>query len=159
MNKRIIIIGAGIVGLAICRELLLSGFKKVTIIEKEKSIASHQSSRNSGVMHAGLYYQPGSLKAKLSREGIHYMKSYCKKRKINFEECGKIVIAKNKQELPYLEDLFEKGKKNKLKGLKKISFKEINRIEPYVQGISGIFVPEESIVSYREVAHKFLEDI
>tara|TARA_B100000212_G_scaffold285284_1_gene225752 strand:+ start:5669 stop:6862 length:1194 start_codon:yes stop_codon:yes gene_type:complete len=159
MNKRIIIIGAGIVGLAICRELLLSGFKKVTIIEKEKSIASHQSSRNSGVMHSGLYYQPGSLKAKLSREGICYMKSYCINKKINFEECGKIVIAKNKQELPYLEKLFEKGKKNKLKGLKKISFKDINKIEPYVQGISGILVPEESIVSYREVADKFLEDI
>ena len=97
MNQRIIIIGAGIVGLAICRELLLKGFKKVIILDKEKSIASHQSSRNSGVMHAGLYYKPGSLKAQLSRRGIEYMKKYCQNKKINFEESGKIVVAKNKR--------------------------------------------------------------
>tara|TARA_B100000963_G_scaffold362020_1_gene402144 strand:- start:11069 stop:12262 length:1194 start_codon:yes stop_codon:yes gene_type:complete len=159
MNQRIIIIGAGIVGLAICRELLLKGYKKVTIIDKEKSIASHQSSRNSGVMHAGLYYKPGSLKATLSRQGIKYMKTYCKEKKINFEECGKIVIAKNKKEIPYLEDLLEKGKKNNLQGIQKISNKEINKREPYVEANSGILVPEESIVSYLEVSNKFLEDI
>ena len=124
MNNRIIIIGAGIVGLAIARELLLNGYKKVTIIDKEKTIASHQSSRNSGVMHAGLYYKPGSLKAKLSRLGINYMKEYCKKNKIDFDECGKIVIAKNKSEINELENLFAKGKKNNLKGIKVISEKK-----------------------------------
>ena len=159
MNQRIIIIGAGIVGLAICRELLLKGFKQVTILDKEKSIASHQSSRNSGVMHAGIYYKPGSLKAQLSRSGIEYMKRYCKNKKINFEECGKIIVAKNKKEIPFLEELLEKGKKNKLKGIKKISPKEINQREPFVKATSGILVPEESIVNYLEVSNKFLDDI
>lgn len=159
MNQRIIIIGGGIVGLAITRELLLNGYKKVTIIDKEKSIATHQSSRNSGVMHAGLYYKPASLKAKLSRLGIKYMKEYCKKNKIDFDECGKIVIAKSKSEIQELDNLFAKGKKNNLEGIQIISSKEINLREPHVNGIKGILVPEESIVSYLDVANKFLEDI
>ena len=90
---KITIIGGGIVGLSIARSLLLKGYKKVTIIEKDKDIANHQSSRNSGVMHAGLYYKPGSLKATLSRDGIVKMKKYCTENNINWEECGKIVVA------------------------------------------------------------------
>lgn len=158
MNKKIIIIGGGIVGLAIGRELLLRGHKNVTIIEKEQEVASHQSSRNSGVMHSGLYYKPGSLKAKLSREGIKLLKQFCINKNINFEECGKVVIAKNKSEIKELDNLFEKGKKNKLFGIQKISMKKVNQVEPYVKGVEGILVPEEGIVSYREVAKSFLDD-
>ena len=157
--KSIIIIGGGIVGLAIARELSLKGYKNLTILEKELNIAKHQSSRNSGVMHAGLYYEPGSLKQKLSREGIKLMKEFCNLRKINWRECGKIVIAKNKNEEIRFSELYERGLKNNLKNLEIISSKEISRLEPYISAYKGIRVPEESIVNYREVAKCFLEEI
>ena len=157
-NKKIIIIGGGILGLSIARKFLIEGFQNVLIIEKEKQIASHQSLRNSGVMHAGLYYKPNSLKANLSRKGINLMKNYCNKNYIKWEECGKIVIAK-KNEQNQLNSLFENGKVNQLKGIKMLSAKEVNKIEPYVSAESGILVPEESIVSYHEVAKKFKEEI
>ena len=125
MNQKIIVIGAGIVGLAISRELLMRGYKDVTIIEKENQIASHQSSRNSGVMHAGLYYKPGSLKAELSRSGINKMKKFCRNRDIKFEECGKIVVAKNHSEIENLNKLYERGLANNLEGIRKLKSKEI----------------------------------
>jgi len=118
--KKIVIIGAGIIGLSLALELLKRGNKKVLLLEKENEIAKHQSSRNSGVMHAGLYYKPGSLKSKLCRDGINLMKSYCNKNAIKWDECGKIVIAKNSLEENRLNDLFERGIKNNLKGIQKI---------------------------------------
>ena len=157
--KRIIIIGAGIVGLSLAREFLRRGHKKVLLIEKEKEIAKHQSSRNSGVMHAGLYYKPGSLKSKLCRDGINLMKSYCDKNSIKWEECGKIVIAKSTLEKNRLNELFERGIKNNLKGIQKIKSKEISNFEPYVKANNAIYVPEESIVNYKEVAKSYLKEI
>ncbi len=157
--KEIIIIGGGIVGLSIARQLSLKGYKNLTILEKESTVAEHQSSRNSGVMHAGLYYKPGSLKQRLSREGINLMKDYCNTNNIKWHECGKIVVAKNKSEEKNLNKLFERGKKNNLKNLEKISFKQISNIEPYVNGYKAIRVPEESIVNYKEVANSFLKEI
>ena len=157
--KSIIIIGGGIVGLAIARELSLKGYKNLTILEKESNIAVHQSSRNSGVMHAGLYYKPGSLKQILSRKGIKLMKEYCSINNIQWHECGKIVVAKNKSEEIRLSELYERGIKNDLKDIEKISSKEIANIEPYVKAYKAIRVPEESVVNYREVANSFLEEI
>ena len=157
--KKIVIIGAGIIGLSLALELLKRGNKKVLLIEKENQIASHQSSRNSGVMHAGLYYKPGSLKSKLCREGINLMKNYCNKHSIEWNECGKIVIANNYLEENRLSELFERGKKNKLKGIQKITNKKISKIEPYVQADNAIYVPEESIVNYRKVAESYLNEI
>ena len=159
MEKKIIIVGGGIVGLAIGRELLLKGCKNITILEKEQTIASHQSARNSGVMHSGLYYKPGSLKATLSREGIKLLKEFCTAKKIKFEECGKVVIAKNKSEKNELNNLYERGKKNELNGIQKIDMKKVNQIEPHLIGVEGLLVPEEGIVNYREVANSFMEDI
>lgn len=156
---KIIIIGGGILGLSITRKLLKEGYKNITILEKEKSIANHQSSRNSGVMHAGLYYKPGSLKANLSRKGIIMMKDYCNKNKINWEECGKVVVANGDNEIDRLDSLFERGKKNNLKGLKKLNSREVNNIEPYVNAKSGILVPEESIVNYKKVAKSYQDEI
>lgn len=157
--KKIIIIGSGIVGLAMARELLNRGHKNVILLEKESEIALHQSSRNSGVIHAGLYYKPGSLKAELCRLGINSMKSYCNKRSIPWEECGKIVVATSNKEENRLDELFERGIKNKLKGIQKIRYKEISRIEPFVQANHAIFVPEESIVNYKNVAKSYLSEI
>ena len=156
---KITIIGGGIVGLSIARSLLLKGYKKVTIIEKDKDTANHQSSRNSGVMHAGLYYKPGSLKATLSRDGIVKMKKYCTENNINWEECGKIVVATKNNQKERLKNLFERGKVNNLKNIAILSNKEINKIEPYVNAYSGIFVPEESIVNYKKVATSFAKEI
>lgn len=156
---KIIIIGGGIVGLAIARELNIKGYKDVNIIEKESECAIHQSSRNSGVMHAGLYYKPKSKKAALSRKGIKMMKEYCVKKNINWDECGKVVVATSKSELERLDDLYNNGSENNLIGIKRINSKEVNKIEPYVQSLGGIHVPEESIVNYKQVAKNYQEDI
>ena len=158
-KQKIIIIGGGILGLSIARKLLLEGYKKIIILEKESEIACHQSYRNSGVMHAGLYYKPNSLKAKLSRKGIVMMKEFCNENSINWDECGKVVISTESNERERLESLFNRGKQNNLKGLKMLSSKEVNKIEPYVNAKAGILVPEESIVSYKQVARKYQEEI
>ena len=157
--KSVIVIGGGIIGLAIARELSLKGYRDLKIIEKESNIVKHQSSRNSGVMHAGLYYKPGSLKQRLSREGIDLMKEYCNKNYINWRNCGKIVVAKNKSEELRLCELYERGLKNNLKNLEKISSREISHIEPYIKGYKAIKVPEESVVNYEQVAKCFLQEI
>ena len=156
---KISIIGGGIVGLAIARSLLLKGYKNVKIIEKDNDIANHQSSRNSGVMHAGLYYKPGSLKATLSRDGIVKMKNYCTENNIKWEECGKIVVANKDFQKERLKNLFERGKKNSLRNIEILNKKSINKIEPYVNALSGIYVPEESIVNYKKVAKSFGKEV
>ena len=147
--KKIIIVGGGILGLSIGRKFLIEGYKNITILEKEDSIAKHQSSRNSGVMHAGLYYDPKSIKAFLCRKGILLIKDYCNKNNINWEECGKVVIASEEENLNILENLFQRGITNGLKGIKKVNQREVNKIEPYVKAKGGIFVPEESIVDFK----------
>ena len=156
---KIQIIGGGIIGLSIARSLLLRGYKNVEVLEKENDIAKHQSSRNSGVMHAGLYYKPGSLKAKLSRDGIVKMKSFCKINQIEWNECGKVVVATEDNQKDRLKALFERGKKNNLKNIEILNSNEINKKEPYVNAISGIFVPEESIVDYKKVADLYSQEI
>ena len=157
--KSVIIIGGGIIGLAIARELVQKGYRNLTILEKESTIVKHQSSRNSGVMHAGLYYKPGSLKQRLTRKGIKLMKDYCNLNNINWKECGKIVIAKNKKEEKNLNELFEIGLRNNLKNIEQISSKEISKIEPYIDAFKAIRVPEESVVNYTEVAKSFLNEV
>tara|TARA_B100002019_G_scaffold272533_1_gene267823 strand:- start:302 stop:1504 length:1203 start_codon:yes stop_codon:yes gene_type:complete len=158
-NKKIIVIGGGILGLSIVRNFLIEGYKNILLLEKENKIASHQSSRNSGVMHAGIYYKPNSLKAKLSRDGIFLLKEYCTKNDIRWKECGKVIVATSEEEINLLNNLLERGKKNKLKGIEIISSKEINSYEPYVNGKAGIIVPEESVVNYLDVANKYKEEI
>ena len=158
-SQKIIIIGGGILGLSIARKFLLEGFKNITVLEKENDIACHQSLRNSGVMHAGLYYAPDSLKANLSRKGILLMKAYCKENSVAWEECGKIVVATNNNELDRLNSLLARGKKNNLKDIKMLNAKEVNKIEPYVNAKAGILVPEESIVNFKDVAKKYQEEI
>ena len=155
---KICIIGGGIVGLAIARELSLRS-NKVTVLEKEDRCGSHQTKRNSGVMHAGLYYKPGSLKDKLSREGINKMKSYCDSKNIKWREVGKIVVATRASQLGQLSELYERGKKNDLRGIKMINRQEASKKEPYVNCVEAIQVPEESIVDYTDVAKSYINDI
>ena len=117
--KKVAIIGGGILGLAIGYELSISHPNfKVSIFEKDDGVGMHQSGNNSGVLHCGLYYQPGSLKAKLAVDGIHEMIMFCKKNDINHEVCGKIVVASNDSEIGLLDNLADRGTKNGLNGLK-----------------------------------------
>jgi L-2-hydroxyglutarate oxidase len=155
VQRDVIVIGGGIVGLATA--LKLSATKKVLLLEKETEVAKHQTSNNSGVIHSGLYYKPGSLKAKNCIEGYNMLIDFCHKNEIPYELCGKIVVATEERELPLLKNLFERGQQNGLKDLKNLKAEELKEYEPHVAGIAGIFVPQTGIVDYRVVAQKYAE--
>jgi L-2-hydroxyglutarate oxidase len=150
--KEVAIIGGGILGLAIGYRLSLfhTNFK-VTLFEKEDSLGTHQSGNNSGVLHCGLYYQPGSLKAKLAVEGICEMIGFCEKNQINHEVCGKIVVASDEREIVLLDNLAARGAKNGLKGLKYLNLEQLKQREPNVSAKKALLVPEEGIVDYKQV--------
>ncbi len=160
MKFDIIIIGGGIVGLA-------TGFQikknnpglKLAILEKERDVAKHQTGHNSGVIHSGLYYKPGSLKAINCINGYHELVKFCEQEDIKFELCGKIVVATSNNELPILETLFERGQQNGLTNLKKLGTEELLEHEPHVNGLKGIFVPQTGIVDYGQVARKYRDKI
>ena len=134
---KIAIIGGGIVGLAIGYKLQLKSSNKVTIFEKESKMGMHQSGRNSGVLHCGLAYKPGSLKANLAVLGIREMIEYCEKYQINHDICGKIVVATSSREIENLNIVAQRGKKNGLKGLKFLSSSELKKREPFVNSIKS----------------------
>ena len=152
MSRRVIIIGGGIVGLAVARELLArSPATSVTVLEKEESVGRHQSSHNSGVLHAGLYYQPGSMKARLAVEGIRLMTAFCREQAVAHEICGKVVVATGPAEMPALERLWERGQRNGLRDLRRLGVAELRELEPHAAGVGAIHVPEEGIVDYLAV--------
>jgi L-2-hydroxyglutarate oxidase len=147
-----LIIGAGIVGLATALKILERfPAAKVTVLEKESDVARHQSTHNSGVLHCGLYYKPGSLKARLAVAGIREMIAFCRAHEIPHEVCGKLVVATRDEELPRLEELLRRGAANGLTGLQRLGPDEIRRIEPHAAGIAAAHVPEEGIVDYQAV--------
>jgi len=153
----IAVIGGGIVGMATAMELSQATDKSTVVIEAESSLAAHQTGHNSGVIHSGLYYKPGSLKAKNCKTGRELLYKFCKKEGIKHEKCGKVVVATNDEQLPYLDSLKERGEQNGLKGLRYISSKEIKEFEPFVSGIRGLHVPETGIVNYTDVTNKYAE--
>jgi len=155
----IAIVGGGIVGLAIGYKLQSNRQYNIDLYEKEKQLGFHQSGRNSGVLHCGLAYKPGSLKAKLAVSGIRQMINYCKKNNINHDICGKIVVATSKQDLKLIDDLAERGKKNGLKGLKFLSDDELKQREPFVKSLKTLLVPEEGIVDYKAVMKSMSNNI
>ena len=149
MSQRVIIIGGGIVGLAVARELLLRvPTAQVTVLEKESRVGRHQSTHNSGVLHAGLYYQPGSLKARLAVQGIRLMTAFCQQHGIAHEICGKVVVATSARELPALDKLWERGQRNGLRAVRRLTPEALREIEPHVAGVAALHVPEEGIVDY-----------
>lgn len=151
-QKEIVVIGGGIVGIATAYKLSLSQlYSKITVLEKENIVGSHQTGNNSGVLHAGLYYKPGSSKAKLAVEGIQQMIQFCIENNIPHEICGKLVIACNEQETLRLNNLYERGQQNGLIGLKKLNQEQLREIEPHAAGIAAIHVPQEGIVDYKKV--------
>ena len=155
----IAIVGGGIVGLAIGCKLQSNRQYNIDLYEKEKQLGFHQSGRNSGVLHCGLAYKPGSLKAKLAVSGIRQMIYYCKKHNINHDICGKIVVATSNQDLKLIYDLAERGKKNGLRGLKFLSDDELKQREPFVKSLKTLLVPEEGIVDYKAVMKSMSNNI
>jgi L-2-hydroxyglutarate oxidase len=154
----IIIVGGGIVGLATALQLKKSNPRlSLLLIEKEKAIATHQTGNNSGVIHSGLYYKPGSLKATNCIRGYHLLVEFCRENGVPFELCGKIVVATSQEEIPLLNNLQDRGNQNGLEGLRLLSASELKEYEPHVAGVKGIFVPQTGIVDYTLVSEKYSE--
>lgn len=152
------IIGAGIVGLATGLELLrATPGLRIAILEKEPEVAAHQTGHNSGVIHAGLYYKPGSLKARLCVEGAAAMVRFCQQEGIPYDICGKVVVATSEDEIPALNELLRRGRANGVPGLRELTAAEIRDIEPYAAGIRGLHSPATGITDYKMVAQKYAE--
>lgn len=160
MKTDIIIIGGGIVGLSTAYQLLkLNPELTVTILEKENAVAKHQTGNNSGVIHSGIYYKPGSLKAQNCLRGYDMLLDFCKSENIEYDLCGKIIVAIKPEEIAGLEALYQRGIQNGLSGLKFLTKDEIKQYEPNCTGIKGVFVPQTGIVDYKHVANKLAEKI
>lgn len=151
----ILIVGGGIVGLATAYTLAQQHpDKTITIVEKEQELAYHQSGRNSGVLHSGIYYKPGSLKAKNCRSGKAAMEAFCRQEGIPYKLCGKVIVALDESELQTLQRIYERGQANGV-NCKLISRERLLEIEPHVAGIKAIHVPEAGIVDYKQVCQRF----
>jgi len=156
--KRITVVGGGIVGLATAYRLTRRRPElSVTVVEKESEVGRHQSGHNSGVLHCGLYYKPGSLKARLAVNGIRQMVAFCREQAIPHEICGKLVVACSEDEIPRLNDLLERGTANGLAGLRRLGREEMREVEPHVAGLQAIRVPEEGIADYPAVCRRLME--
>ncbi len=154
----IIIVGGGIVGLAAAYKINLKyPNKKILVLEKEKEVAVHQTGHNSGVIHSGLYYKPGSYKAKNCVDGRRELVAFAKEHKIAHDICGKVVVATDKSELEHMNRILNNGIANGVEGIEKIDAKRIREIEPYCVGLEGLWIPCTGIIDYVEVAHKLVE--
>lgn len=154
----ITIIGAGIIGLATGMKLLekFPGLR-VAIFEKEETIAAHQTGHNSGVIHSGLYYRPGALKARLCISGHDEIVRFCEEHDIRHEICGKVVIATRDEQLPVLAEFYRRGSENGVAGLKMLTAAEVKEREPYARSIAGMLVPSAGIVDFVQVAKAYAE--
>src|SRR5262245_55318364 len=155
MNADVAVVGGGLVGLATALALTEQHGRSVTVLEAEDRLATHQSTHNSGVIHSGLYYKPGSLKAKLCVEGARALYRFCEEEGIAHERCGKLVVATRKDELPRLDELERCGQANGLVGLLRLRAEEIREREPHAAGIAALWVPETGIVDYPAVAQAY----
>ncbi len=154
----LLIIGGGIVGLATALEAVTRFPElRLIVLEKENQVAAHQTGHNSGVIHSGLYYRTGSLKAKNCVAGAASMKRFCREHDVPYEECGKLVVATSDEEVPRLEQLHQRGIANGVPGLRMLSREEFREFEPHCDGISALHVPSTGIVDYVAVAQKYVE--
>lgn len=160
MQYDIIVIGGGIVGLATALQVKQQRPQlKVLVLEKETELAKHQTGNNSGVIHSGLYYKPGSLKATNCINGYQLLIDFCEQEGVPYELCGKIVVATKPEQVPLLNNLYDRGIQNGLDKIKKISLAEMKEIEPHVVGVEGISVPYTGIVDYKVVSEKYGEKL
>lgn len=158
MTYDIAVVGAGIVGLATALKIKeKQPSLNVIVLEKESKVAAHQTGNNSGVIHSGIYYKPGSLKAKNCIDGYHMLIEFCDKQNIPYDLCGKIIVATSESELTALDNIYNRGVENGLKGLRYINSDEIKQIEPHTYGVRGLVVPQTGIVDYKVVAAKYAE--
>ena len=158
MNEKsfdIIVIGGGIIGTATSLSLKKNSKSKILLIESESKLASHQTGNNSGVIHSGLYYKPNSLKAKNCTEGRELLYKFCEENSIQYEKCGKIVVATSDHELDSLDELYRRGLANGLTGIKKLGADEIKKYETHANGIAGLLVQETGIVDYSKVTNEY----
>ncbi|MDP2438841.1 MAG: L-2-hydroxyglutarate oxidase [archaeon] len=154
------VVGGGIVGLATARELLQRyPERSVVVLEKEREVAQHQSSHNSGVIHAGMYYAPGSLKARLCVEGAAEMYAYAERNRVPHRRVGKLIVAADGSEMEALERIFKRGIANGVKGLSMLSAREVTEREPLVKGAAGIWSPDTGIIDYGAVARSMAREI
>lgn len=151
----VVVIGGGIVGLATAMALATRTRLNIGLLEAESSLAAHQTGNNSGVIHSGLYYKPGSLKAKNCVEGRRRMVDFCQEHNIDYDPCGKVVVATSPEEIPPLDELEKRGIANGLRGMRRLGPEALKEIEPHVAGVDGLLVPETGIVDYVLVAEAF----
>jgi (S)-2-hydroxyglutarate dehydrogenase len=159
MGRRIGIVGGGIVGVALAHRITGMGLDvAVTVLEKEPALARHQTGRNSGVVHAGLYYVPGSLKARLCRRGVDLLREFCAGHGLAYEECGKVVVALDGGELGRLEAIHERALANGVPGVRMVGRAELAELEPHVRGVAALHSPHTAIVDFGEVTRRLAAD-
>lgn len=159
-GTKVVIVGAGIVGLAVARRVMCTNpAAEVVVIERERAVGTQQTGHNSGVIHSGLYYPPGSLKAELCTSGSRLMKRYCEERSIPVDVCGKLVVAVDEAELPRLQTLYERGVSNGVTGLRLVEGPDLRELEPHVAGLRAIHSPTTAIVDYLSVTRALGEDV
>jgi L-2-hydroxyglutarate oxidase LhgO len=159
-DERVGVVGGGIIGLAVARRLAqLRPEMDITVLEKEREIAQHQTGRNSGVVHAGIYYAPGSLKARLCRKGVGLLREFCAKHGIPYVECGKVVVAVDDKELARLRDLEHRARANAVPGVRWLDAEELRDVEPHVTAVAGLHSPTTAITDYRAIARALRSEL
>jgi (S)-2-hydroxyglutarate dehydrogenase len=154
------VVGGGILGLAVARELAgRHPDRSVAVLERAPEVATGQTGRNSGVIHAGIYYLPGSLKARMCVAGARELYAYCEARGIPFERCGKVIVARNEGELPPLDELERRGRENGVPGLKRLDADELSQIEPHCRGVAALHSPHTGIIDFADVARSIARDL
>lgn len=159
MTQKIGVVGAGIVGLAVARELAVTRGAEVTVLEKESRVGAHQTGHNSGVVHAGIYYPPGSLKARLCREGVALLRAYCAQHALPYDEVGKLVVASTRAEWPLLAALAERARANGVPDVAELDGLGLREIEPHAVGVGAIHSPHTAITDFAAVARRLALDV
>jgi L-2-hydroxyglutarate oxidase len=155
-----VVVGAGIIGLAVARELLRRHPRlRLAVLDKEPAIGQHQTGHNSGVVHSGIYYAPGSLKARLCVEGARDLYAYCEEKGILAERCGKVIVASEESELPRLEVLYQRGLANGVEGVEVIGPERLREIEPHCVGVKALWSPNTGIVDFGKIAAAYAQDV
>ncbi|AFR27843.1 MULTISPECIES: L-2-hydroxyglutarate oxidase [Micrococcaceae] len=158
--KRCAVVGGGIIGIAVARELTNRLHDvQVTVYEKEDRLAAHQTGHNSGVVHAGLYYEPGGLKAKLCRRGVELLQEFCTAKNLPYEACGKLVIAQTPEESQRLDNIFARATANGVPGVRMLRGEQIREVEPNAVGLSALHSPETAIVDYTAITNALADDV
>lgn len=158
-TRSIAVIGSGIVGAATAARLAEGNERnRVTVYEKERRPAMHQTGHNSGVVHAGLYYQPGGLKARMTRRGVELIRDYCERRGVRYDECGKLVVAHSAKQVELLDDIADKARANGVPGIRIVDQEGIREVEPHTSGIAALHSPTTAIIDYPGVAEALVED-